>query len=279
MGNELFFDEKMFISASRASTISGYNSDYIGQLCRKNLVECRRIGRTWFVGFDSLARHKSLASQTPRGRILFSREVSKAVNKIEEKVEDKDVHEQQNVQSSPVVPIVLETASPAPVEVAAFAPILKSQGSKGTKKVLLAMVVVGLVVIVATGALGNKIQLVKMSFKKSVSSLSGLVFSSGNRIENENVVAGASASNRSEDQTGIVVVPSAGSESGNEQVKKYVVDSFSDETEIVPDQSGNSGVLKPVFKNNSDQEYLYVIVPVKDGPQSAESADNANGNN
>lgn len=70
--------------------------------------------------------------------------------------------------------------------------------------------------------------------------------------------------NKSRERTGVAVLPSADDKSVNEQVRQYVIDSFSDETEIIPDESGNSGLIRPVFKERNDQEYLYVVVPVKE---------------
>ena len=49
--------------------------------------------------------------------------------------------------------------------------------------------------------------------------------------------------------SGLVVVPSAGSVDANAHVKAYVENNFSDEAEIVPDDTGTSGLIKPVFKS------------------------------
>lgn len=70
MNGDLFFDGKKFISSKRAAQISGYVNDYIGQLCRDGKLECRMVGRTWYVGFESLIQHKNLnnSSVTKRGK-------------------------------------------------------------------------------------------------------------------------------------------------------------------------------------------------------------------
>lgn len=59
MNSDLYFDGKKYISSSRAAKISGYVNDYIGQLCRDGKLECRMIGRSWYVSFDSLIAHKN----------------------------------------------------------------------------------------------------------------------------------------------------------------------------------------------------------------------------
>ena len=62
---------------------------------------------------------------------------------------------------------------------------------------------------------------------------------------------------------GVVVVPSAGL-TKDEERKKEIEEAFSDEIEIIPDEDGRSGIIKPIFKNQEDQEYLYVLVPVEE---------------
>lgn len=63
MGDELVFDGKKYITVRRASEISGYTRDYIGQLARSGKIEARRLERAWFVSEDSLLRHKDEADQ------------------------------------------------------------------------------------------------------------------------------------------------------------------------------------------------------------------------
>jgi hypothetical protein len=59
MKNSLTLHDVNYISAKRAQEVFGYTSDYIGQLCRADKLECRMIGRSWFVTERSLIAHKS----------------------------------------------------------------------------------------------------------------------------------------------------------------------------------------------------------------------------
>jgi len=59
MNGDLYFDGKKYISSSRAAKISGYVNDYIGQLCRDGKLEARMVGRSWYVGLESLIQHKN----------------------------------------------------------------------------------------------------------------------------------------------------------------------------------------------------------------------------
>lgn len=51
-------DGKKYISASRASKLSGYNQDYVGQLARSGQILARQIGNRWYVEENSVSSHK-----------------------------------------------------------------------------------------------------------------------------------------------------------------------------------------------------------------------------
>ena len=85
MGSEFFADGKKFISSKRAAEISGYANDYIGQLCRNGKLECRLIGRTWFIDETLLLNHKNrpraeVVTQEKSRRGLFNKSQIYRVN-------------------------------------------------------------------------------------------------------------------------------------------------------------------------------------------------------
>ncbi|MBM3261552.1 hypothetical protein FJY93_03980 [Candidatus Kaiserbacteria bacterium] len=51
-------DGKEYISANRASKITGYNQDYVGQLARAGKVLSKQVGSRWYVDKDNLLNHK-----------------------------------------------------------------------------------------------------------------------------------------------------------------------------------------------------------------------------
>jgi hypothetical protein len=55
----LSFEGKEYISASRASKLSGYNQDYVGQLARGGKIPSRQIGNRWYVDSAALVKHKA----------------------------------------------------------------------------------------------------------------------------------------------------------------------------------------------------------------------------
>lgn len=52
------FDGKDYVSASRASKLTGYNPDYVGQLARAGKILSRQIGNRWYVEREGLLAHK-----------------------------------------------------------------------------------------------------------------------------------------------------------------------------------------------------------------------------
>lgn len=315
MQGELISDGKKYISASRASKLCGYNSDYIGQLCRKGALDCKMVGRSWFVEEESLKNHKVVASSTPRGRIP-----------IYQKNNAQNSSQNSGVTAVNLSPEINHSFHSIQQEWQSFInePEDNTQTLHFAQKLIAGVALLVLLVVGSSALVVNKFAVVTNTSSvlqgKNISSLkntfmqtSQVVLSSGNNTKESisysaNVLGSAGLSlgqivdgfvqsayrgfvfannflfdasrkvrvlvmnaginsnvrNSAPERTGVAVLPSANSDAENEIVKKYVTDSFSDEANIVPDPSGNSGLIKPVFKENKDQEYLYVIVPVKE---------------
>ncbi|MBI5458064.1 helix-turn-helix domain-containing protein [Candidatus Kaiserbacteria bacterium] len=62
MSDAMWLEGKEYISSRRASELSGYAQDYIGQLARKGLVDARRVGGLWYICMPSLQGYKDNAS-------------------------------------------------------------------------------------------------------------------------------------------------------------------------------------------------------------------------
>ncbi|HWP61700.1 MAG TPA: hypothetical protein VN495_03785 [Candidatus Paceibacterota bacterium] len=83
MADEVNVEGVEYISSKRASQLSGYAQDYIGQLARASLIDARRIGGLWHVSLESLNAYKSNAQayvpqppQTPQGASSFETSVA-----------------------------------------------------------------------------------------------------------------------------------------------------------------------------------------------------------
>lgn len=75
MTEETVFDGKTYISSKRASQLSGYSQDYIGQLSRSGALDSRRVGGLWFVTLDSVQAHekKSNEERSENARSIMTR--------------------------------------------------------------------------------------------------------------------------------------------------------------------------------------------------------------
>ena len=65
---------------------------------------------------------------------------------------------------------------------------------------------------------------------------------------------------KASEEEGLVVIPST---EKDEEVKKKIKESFSDEVMIEVDETGRSGIITPIFKELSKQKYLFIMVPIK----------------
>ena len=59
MSDEIPVGDQIYVSSRRASEISGYAQDYIGQLARSHQIEAKRVGGLWYVHMDSLESYKT----------------------------------------------------------------------------------------------------------------------------------------------------------------------------------------------------------------------------
>jgi len=64
-------------------------------------------------------------------------------------------------------------------------------------------------------------------------------------------------------QNGLIVIPSSGDATSEKEERERIKEHFSDEVVVIPDETGGAGVIQPVFKSNKDEQYSFVLVPVK----------------
>jgi hypothetical protein len=88
MSDEMNIEGKTYISSKRASSLSDYAQDYIGQLCRAGLLDARRVGGLWFVTLESIENHKLNAEQQKVAQALA---LSKTQSSKEAKEQDSFV--------------------------------------------------------------------------------------------------------------------------------------------------------------------------------------------
>ncbi len=61
MSSDLFKDNKKYISAKEASSLTGYSRDYIGQLARGNKIDSKKIRGVWYVEEKSILQYNDFS--------------------------------------------------------------------------------------------------------------------------------------------------------------------------------------------------------------------------
>jgi hypothetical protein len=318
MKDSIILEGKIYISAKRAAKIINYAQDYIGQLCRANKLECKMIGRAWFVTEESLIAHRENSIDSTEERAL----------KI---IKDNDLKTRETIKTT------LESEKNAPHNLPALIPVfpilsplqipmisgvsLKYESEKKSllpelnKKVpktfnlpknisnldnvpFLAQKTssvslpssnntFAVTVVIVLLLLGGLLFMTSLpSFEKGksltqgeasiVTSVSGFFVRIMQALgfapkTNSSFATNNSFSNDSSpsvrDLNGLGIVPSTNSSSGDAVAKAKIINSFSDEVTVHADHSGTAGIITPVFKKTNGNDFVYVLVPVKEKKQ------------
>lgn len=367
---DLDFDGKTYISSNRASEITGYSNDYIGQLSRAEKVKAKKIDRAWFVEKQSILAHKKsiqLAQKKETGvlspmyilrsPVLFEKKeimpivmsamlfivivfapyaksltnrgldisngvvsdinenISASILSVKSKAKDLTFAIARNTAVG--FRLTLNDASDFSGEVSLLASKKYSSIKSTLQNSLNTLSSFGLSVINLEKDFFASVD----SFSESAEHFAGetknsIFFSVVNISDNVNTnIADASLAsqtfvsrasdylydsvvrfskgvyntingsylavaslakslgenntaldNISEDETarqsGIVILPPTDDENAITKEIEEIKRRFSDEVTVVFDETGGSGVIKPVFRNNTDESYSFVLVPI-----------------
>jgi len=343
MNSDLYFDGKKYISSSRAAKISGYVNDYIGQLCRDGKLDCRMIGRSWYVSFDSLISHKNSNVGSVKNRPLKNPKELVIVNPplVFFPVNFETpffVDESRTVieASKSVLPVLTEVCvvetplllmAPAQILIApttqdasttsipttqVSGAVLSTYHELFAKKFPLLVGVMLIMMIAFTGfntilptnqalekvysladekishmfiaqSVAITLAVPEQSFMSKTSSyvnnfavsfyesLNSWFFETKLRVL---VMIGKPPDSdlakkdhsieiaRSDPREGLVVVP-INKDTDREATIAKIKSTFSDDVRVEPSSDGTNGVITPVFKRSSGDDYLYVLVPIK----------------
>jgi len=339
MKDSFIFEGKKYISSRRASEISDYSSDYIGQLCRAEKLDCRMIGRSWFVTEESLHLHKAqvLHNEIGRDRIQNLKggknpSDSSAGKVYEEQAPDMggsdsgfDSHsdDAKKIPGMIVPPVTVQIKyetddrplmpmfeHPAPISISRddshmaqkeIVPekdidvrtdrVVSSyntslvvpffQNARAMSAIFIMVFVFGAVMIFESGiirapdSIGSNDANVISTIRTSFSSLAEFV---NDRLFNKTsspLVVNDSYSDATgladENWNGIAVVPSTSSSQDDYLLEQKIRNSFSDEVAIKPDSQGTAGVITPVFQTATGEDFVYVLVPVKEDKEDNQS--------
>ena len=267
MNDDLKIDGKIYISSRRAAEMTKYSNDYIGQLCRSGKIDAHIMGRAWFIEEHSISEHKRLAEEALKERYkLYSLQRKKEIGR------------------APAGSLLSGASTTvAGFSVAEYAPLPQAIVFRRALGVLVALVMLvgvlsfGYLSLAPTGlgSGGGEVAGVYEAVRRFGSAIHGVYSWLANLTNSsdqfafnnsgaQGLLGGESIDEGAETTSGIVVVPSQGLAMRDEEAKKRIEASFSDEVTIRPDQSGTAGVITPVFKENKGDDYVYVLVPVKE---------------
>src|SRR3990167_8079449 len=98
MKDNLILEGKNYISARRAARIINYAQDYIGQLCRSNKLDCKMVGRSWFVTEESLLAHRTSAIDVKKDEIENVK-ITEVIEKETIEKPEKIVKEKETIET------------------------------------------------------------------------------------------------------------------------------------------------------------------------------------
>ncbi len=118
MNSAIFFDNRKYISAKDASTLTGYSKDYIGQLCRGNKVDCKRIGKIWYVEENSLLNYINLPSQSYKTNFVSTQINKNITSVVSPRKSTVTPSKDNNFFSSKVEPVISKNAHTSNIYIA-----------------------------------------------------------------------------------------------------------------------------------------------------------------
>jgi hypothetical protein len=244
MNSDLFFDGKSFISVGRASELTGYTQDYLGQLCRGGRVPSRMVGRTWYVDQDAVLAHKA----NPKSR------KAKITQKFEKESEKKNLIEEflnSQEKSAYVSPFkFMQDRSP-------ILPSLKRPVAQANYAVPASRTPHFIALMLGAFALVSWIHL--LSPRAAEITMTALR-SEMSHLSLLSAAAVADTAHQQVSGSGLVVFPDSVK---HDEAVASVESSFSDDAQVTFDQNGTSGVITPVFQSGkSSSGYAFVMVPI-----------------
>jgi hypothetical protein len=242
MKDSIYLDGKKYISSSRAAEMAKYSKDYIGQLCRTRKIEARMMGRTWYVDEGSLLDHKKQADLILHPVQALPNIGSSVVNMI---------------HSASVTDESLAEAIPS-----------RTLRASSTRTVIVSAISIACIIIFASfGYLKYRDRNQGISAQVSRSTEEANTANALSSLQDPNVVDQAQAEQVS--GQGAVVAPELSADaSSTSAATDRIKNQFSDTVTVHPDESGFAGVVTPLFKSTKGNDYLYVLVPVKQNSQS-----------
>ncbi len=233
-------------SSVEAGKYFGYTNDYVARLAREKKVVGMQKGRQWFVDMRSLEE--------------FIQKTEEARKKQARKVRDERRKERASfggaVRKPPVPVSGTHVTIPPRATALAKAGLVLSVG----------VLAGSLFFTIGNGLVGQQkvssasvIEALRTFASQFYSWESKEVPELSPQVDASSRATAATEAPRSAEE-GIVVLSPTETTSLEE-----VRNSFSDETEVIIDEHGKSGLIKPIFKSGMDTTYRFLMVPLESG--------------
>lgn len=286
MESEVVLNGNVYISSGVAAELSGYTRDYVGQLAREGRVEFTKVGRSIYVDKHSLLEY--IRANAGGASELNDTDAKSVVRDMRAAVVTGEL--QTVAHSAQKLPsqffgaahqsgnIVAGQTHPAPrggvrlfkKAVALTLALTLVFGSVTAYEYLTSgevrtFAVMSQGVVRASGGLsrgvGSAMSAVPASstVRAFVDPLALAVYELVIRL-----VGGDSAQGGREYARGFVVLPQGDEDTILSNIHNTVRESFSDEVTVSVDETGTSGTVTPVFKQGEGDEYIFMMVPVRD---------------
>ena len=287
----------MYVASREAARLCNYTTDYIGQLCRGGHINATRVGRMWYVDKESLLSYKQKVLlqnkqdfQTSRpSENIPLRDSSEETSDTDQVlgVEEHISFENRSTHYHKTDPHqddkVVDQHSCAMPQFADYSHVALSDIDTGHKRAFaISLAIVLFIFFNAAYILRHSIPVPSVASIGSIASGIGDTILDGAQYVRDGVYdlahrlryvfarnsGGTTLQEPTTDtpelppvRTGLVVAPSLKNPSAQiEEIKN----SFSDEVIVSVDESKTSGFIRPVFRSGKSENYIYVLVPVKE---------------
>ncbi|MEK7641505.1 MAG: helix-turn-helix domain-containing protein [Patescibacteria group bacterium] len=284
-------DGREYVEVAKAAEMTKYSKDYIGQLCREGKIAARMVGRTWLIDRESLATYKSSVDSFFAGHgkqkepvlprvVVESKMVAKSTVMFVEK-QKESLARNASVTYMPdtgaTLPVLQKKydASVAVTHVPNSDQRIVYRESRKSSPMRTAFTVVAIALVLVSGSVaflrisnrsGQGHVAVEM-MAPNTASVGSIIYAIEDFFRRVfNMESRSLATNDVEkpppNPGGLAIVPSSNSKAQDELIKQKIRGSFSDEVRVAPDESGTAGVITPVFKKATGDNFVYVLVPV-----------------
>lgn len=285
MSKELIVDGKKYLPSTVLAGRFSYTTDYLGKLAREEKVDATRVGRQWYLSEESLQEFVALTNESKAKRNQTLRE---------ERVKERQQKENTEEVTGPLTPLVKKlspkNSDTTPVTAGVATTKLPSQLESllQTMAVSFCACLVGVLGFVmfeegvdtqklsfgTSHVLGDVVAAIDIAPDTTVepdTQIAAIDFSAWwkwlfggveieHEIETESVQVAqneASVIKPIEVKNAMLMLDPTTSTTTVKEIRE----SFSDEVEVEFD-GPDTGVLKPVFREESEESYRFLLVPV-----------------